>query len=538
MKQVFFKYKLDYSFIFLIAFFLFFWLQSVGTLADPDSFYHAKMTVLIKEQGVIKNFPWLQFTTLKDYYVDHHFLYHLFLIPFIIFLNPLIGVKLAAIIFAVLLIIIIYWFLKSFKIKGAIFYCLLLLVVNPFIFRINLAKAPVLSILFLILGLYFLFNYRYWLLFILSFFYVWLYGGWPLMFVLTIIFVTIKSLNEFWREWNRKEVNLIKPEQKIKIKPKIKESISLFFHNFFSVKNLRLLLASFNGLSAGLVFNPYFPQNLYFYWQQTIKIGLVNYQNIIGVGAEWYPYKFFDLFSGASLVFILLLVALILFVIGWKKQNVYSWALFFISLFFFLFTLKSRRNVEYFIPFTVIFSAFAISNFLEGMDIKKELLKLKDLFLKKKLLFIALTVYFIGIISFISIRDVKAVRRDFEKGFAFGLREGVSQWLKNNTPPRSIVFHNHWDEFPILFYYNSHNYYLVGLDPTFMYEYNKDLYWEWYNIVTGKDKEDLYLKVKNDFGASYVLWTKERTSAEDNFAKDERFKLLYEDKEARVYEVL
>lgn len=545
-KELFIKYRLAYLFLFLISFFLFFWLQDTRTFADPDSFYHTKIAILIKDQGIINDFPWLQFTTLKDYYIDHHLLYHLALIPFIIFLEPLIGVKLAAIVFAALLLMAIYWFLRRFRVKGALFYCLLLLVVNPFIFRINLAKAPVLSILFLVVALYFLFKSRVWPLFILSFFYVWLYAGWPLMLVLTVIFITVSATAGLWRELNKpipikveeNKVGLIEAGSKKEEKIGIKIFLILFFKKLFFGKNFKLFFACLNGLLAGLVINPYFPKNLYFYWQQTIKIGLINYQKIIGVGAEWYPYKFPDLISNASLVFMLLLIALILFIVSYKKQNIYSWTLFFISLFFFLFTLKSRRNVEYFIPFAVIFSALAISNFLEGLDIGQELSKLKGLFLKKKLLFIPLAVYFILMIGFISLRDVRAARKDFEDGFAFGRREAVSRWLQKNTPQGSIVFQNHWDEFPLLFYYNSHNYYIVGLDTTFMYEYDKGLYWEWYNIVTGKDKENLYRKVKSDFHASYVLWIKERTTAEDNFSKDSGLELLYEDEEARVYQVL
>jgi hypothetical protein len=552
MKNFFYKYKLNYVFLFFIAFFFFFWLQNSQTFADPDSFYHAKMALLMKDQGIIQNFPWLQFTTLKNLYIDHHLLYHVFLIPFVIFGDPLFGTKLAAISFAALLITVIYWFLRRFKIKGSIFYCLLLLLINPFIFRINLAKAPVLSSVFLILALFFLFRRKIWPLFFISFFYVWLYGGWPLMLVFTIIFLVVDTINNLWQELNPKkpepvienniidgqEIILIKSEERIPAAIGFREFIVLFLARFFSGINLKLLIANVSGLVIGLVVNPYFPKNLFFYWEQTIKIGLINAQNTISVGAEWYPYKLFDFVSGANLIFILLLLALTMFIVGYKKQNIYSWTLFFISLFFFIFTLKSRRNVEYFVPFVVIFSAFSLSKVFQYADFHEYRLWFKKLPRIKKFLSFILVVYMVTAIVFISTRDVLSARKDLTGGFAWSKMEKASQWLVANTPQGSIVFNNNWDEFPSLFYYNAHNYYIVGLDPTFMYDYNKDLYWEWYNIVVGKDKENLNQKVKNDFKASYVLWATERTKVEDSFAKSAGFKLIYSDDEAKIYQVL
>lgn len=562
MKNFFFKYRLNYIFLFAAVFLFFFWLQNSHTFADPDSFYHAKMALLMKDQGIVQNFPWLQFTTLKNNYIDHHLLYHVFLIPFIIFGDPLFGAKLAAIFFAALLITVVYWFLRSFsaedgsasggKIKGGVFYCLLLLLINPFVFRINLAKAPVLSSVFLIIALFFLFRQKIRPLFFISFFYVWLYGGWPLMLVFTIIFLTVNAINDLWWELNPKkseliiENNIIDGREICLIKPEIRRSpkigfikfIQLFLAKFFSGLNLKLLIANVGGLIAGLVINPYFPKNLFFYWEQTIKIGLINAQNVINVGAEWYPYKLVDLISNASLVFILLLIALSLFVIGYKKQTIYSWTLFFIALFFFLFTLKSRRNVEYFIPFVVMFSAFAINNVYQSINFNEYWLWFKKLSRIKNFLSFILVLYIGLAIAFVAGRDIVAVRNDLTGGFAWGQMEKDGQWLATNTPQDSIVFHNNWDEFPLLFYYNTHNYYIVGLDPTFMYDYNKDLYWEWYNIVTGKDKDNLNQKVKNDFKASYVLWATGRTKIEDNFANNAGFKLLYSDNEARIYQVL
>ena len=40
-------------------------------------------------------------------------------------------------------------------------------------------------------------------------------------------------------------------------------------------------------------------------------------------------------------------------------------------------------------------------------------------------------------------------------------------WLARNTPAGSRVFTTGWDDFPHMFFWNTHNTYLVGLDPTY-----------------------------------------------------------------------
>ncbi|NQU83755.1 MAG: hypothetical protein HQ536_03510, partial [Parcubacteria group bacterium] len=99
--------------IFVLSFlFFFFVIQPFNTFPDPDSFYHAKMGVLTAD-GFVKDFPWLQFTGLKDYFTDHHLAYHILLVPFIFFFGPLLGTKIASVFFASLLISVLYLFLKE-----------------------------------------------------------------------------------------------------------------------------------------------------------------------------------------------------------------------------------------------------------------------------------------------------------------------------------------------------------------------------------------------------------------------------------------
>lgn len=56
-------------------------------------------------------------------------------------------------------------------------------------------------------------------------------------------------------------------------------------------------------------------------------------------------------------------------------------------------------------------------------------------------------------------------------------------YLTAHSSPGDVVFTTDWDDFPVFFYYNSHNHYVVGLDPKFTHERRPDL-WERYVRLT------------------------------------------------------
>ncbi|MBU1130898.1 hypothetical protein KJ840_02085 [Patescibacteria group bacterium] len=512
------KYFADYFAALLLAFIFFSWLQSSPTLPEPDSFYHAKMAVFLSDGQMLSQFPWLQEIGLAENFVDHHFLYHLILAPFVRWFDPLIGVKIATIIFASLAVLLIYWLFKKFEIKWPFLFMVILLASQPWLFRASLVKAPAVLLSFLLFAFYFVAHQKYKSLAFISFLAVWLYAGWPLLPALVILYILLVWFLE-----------------------KIKDQDSIWFRikGFLKIKKNKVVpwpgaMYCLGGIIAGLIINPYFPYNLNFYWQQTVKIALINYQNIIGVGGEWYPYGFINLITDASLVCALLVVSLLVFILTFKKQSVYSWFWGILAVLFFLLTLKSRRNVEFFIPFAVIFSAFAFSDCVKRLS-----------FVKMKMLIGASGRAILGIIFLIISlsflvqipKDLTAAKRDINNGWPLDHYQEASYWLKENTPPGSIVFNADWDDFPFLFYYNSHNYYLLGLDPTFMYEKNQKRYQKYVDITLGKIGTNLKQIIKEEFKADYVFLDNQHAVLNNNLRLDPNFDLVYYDNEGKIYQV-
>ncbi|HJS19412.1 MAG TPA: hypothetical protein VJ785_11740 [Anaerolineales bacterium] len=85
----------------------------------------------------------------------------------------------------------------------------------------------------------------------------------------------------------------------------------------------------------------------------------------------------------------------------------------------------------------------------------------------------------------------------------YDLYADASQWLEENSDSGELVFQTDWDDFPRLFFYNTHNTYLVGLDPTSMQMYDEELYNLWVPIVRGEVGQPSQF-IANVFHARYV----------------------------------
>lgn len=546
--------------LFIFAFCFLFFLQYSKSFADPDSFYHAKIIYLMQQKiingqlPIFKQFPWLYYTVLGTNYIDHHFLYHLLSIPCLVFAqlllklplfaklkftngySTLIGFKLATIEWGSSFITIFYWILKKIKIKGAIFYGLLLLIINPFVFRLSLGKATAASLIFLFIGIYFIIQKKIWPLFFISFFYVWLYGGWPLMLVVVGVFVVSDAI-----------INTVETRQCL---------ISVIRRGSAS----SLLLATTAGLLAGLIINPYFPKNLIFYYHQIYQIAILNYKNILNVGAEWYPYNFFELLSASSPIFLLTIPAIILFIGNMfhfsknkntatgahcntspqcQKQNFQIKILLFsfiLSILFLGLTLRSRRNVEYFFPFLTLFiaSSFTISlkNFYKPINWQTIYRKLTQKWLTTGVL----SGFFIVAIPFIIFRDISTVKKELSGELNWKKWQPASEWLKNNTQKNEIIFHNDWDDWPFLFFHNENNRYIVGLDPTFMYNFDRQLYQEWSDATLGQNTQPLDIILKK-FNSKYILVDNQHLSLENQIILNDNFIKVFSDSETKIYKL-
>lgn len=519
---------MSYVVVFVLSFALFLLYQANSVFADPDSFYHVKVALLMRDQGTIHSFPWLGLTTLGQHYTDQHYLYHVLLIPFITVLPPLIGMKLATVFFAAAFMTTFYWFLRTFGVRWPFLFFLLLLLSRPLTFRMSLAKAPSTSLLLLFLGLAFVFRFQLRRTALLAITYVWYYGGFPLYLVVTGIYAGVSMI---YNKVHRKPASHRLVEKAMSL-------VGRFRGRHAWSRNWAILAVVFAGLVIGVVLNPYFPDNIHFYWQQLVNIGIINFQKTIGVGAEWYPYGFVALLTNTPFTSLVLLLSVIAIIFGAKHLTKQSISMILMAIFFMLLTLKSRRYIEYYVPFAMAAGALTISDAIRGTSGHTLVREIKRMFLEStwaKAIGVLLIIYLASGIGFIAGRDVMGQVRDLKNGYALTSYEKVGKWMTQHTPVGSRIVHSDWDEFPPLFYYNSHNTYIAGLDPTFLYIADKNIYWTWANLTLGRFSGDVYQAVTETLQSKYVLVSQGHEAMRSLVVTDGRFHEIYRDAEVTVY---
>ena len=496
-----------------LAFAIFLLIFAIAQFMSPniigfDGYYHIKAAGIVKENGLIKEFPWAKHTILSENYADIQFLFRLLQIPFIAFFGLALGAKISAALFAAIAFTIFYWFLHNSKIKFPLFWSLLYVFTSvELMYRFLLGRQMPLAISLIILTVYFLQEKKYFLLGLASLIFVWLYSGFVIQLFIIFAYFLIEKI--FTKKFDCK----------------------IIFYPFF-------------GAIAGLIINPYFPNNLSMLYIQIFKVNLLS--NLYNV--EWKPWPFLEFIKNNIIA--LFYFALSVFIIiknkklleqssvlehssASRKETSPMWMAkmqaYFLSLavFFFAYTILSRRMQEYFIPFAILASAFIANDYFQSLE-KSE---------KKKLL---KTLRINGIILIIIIGSVSFVllKRDYIKTEFFHNYNGCAEWMKGNIPKGSLVFTNAY-AFPYLFFKNSDVIYTHGIDLAYSYLHNPVKFERYIGILQGnlKGKTDFILE---DYAPDYVFSGKLKQDVQlfkYIVAHKENYKAVYEDEWCAVLKV-
>ncbi len=480
------------SFIILIVCFVFAaffqFSPSMPLYSGEDSFYHVGMAKFITEHGIVQKFPWLHFTNLNQNFVDHELLFHLLLIPFVKVFGENFGPKIMVMFFFALTFSILYLIFKNQKVKFAAIITLFLLFVMPgdFYFRMAFIRVQSVSLFLMVLSFYLIFQKKYLWLFVISFLFVWLYGG--SVFLLVIIF-------------------------------------SYLIAQFLTDEKIdkKIILAGISGFLAGFILNPYFPKNLHFLFDQLFKTGLFAQKYS---GGEWRPYDAWYFVQISFLPLLLFLGGILLSLSKQIKHNANRISILIFSMVLLFFQLKSKRFVEYW-PF---FGATS------GVLLLHE--PLFKIYQKSKQVFIPGVVLLLFLAFFYANTQISQGLRDTETPINIKTTQEVNEFLIKNSPTGEIVFTDDWDVFPFYFYFNQKNYYIVGLDPEFMNQFDHDLYEEFADISSGDDPNNLE-RIKNDFKASWVLVADDHPQFRENLINAPTlFENVFENQNYTLFKVI
>ena len=480
--------------IFIVFFGIFFFanLLKEGFWSTDDPYYHAKHSALIAQTGdltLVK--PWAEFHFLNYAPNDPWWGFHLLQAVFIYFFGIFLGVKISSAILAGLFFAVFYFILKKFSIRYPfVWTCLVFVSSSYFLFRISMERPQVLGMIILPLFSYLLVHpvrnsnrvlnpvrdlslsgvnaagiipkpnpdagqwsiisngvkKKYYLMFCLAVIFTIFYH----LFLSLFFLIFFYGLAEYYQE------------RKVSLKPFIFTGL---------------------GVLAGVLLHPDSLNYLFVVFVSFAEILYLKFAGVdLGVGGELYPSPMSDFIFSNFLIFIPFCLAIVLF-LAVKQINKNREIIFYflVSVFWFSTSLIIIRAVDFWVPFGWLFVALVFKEFSQS----EEWLRIKNIFRRHFNLKVTAFFFFCFVLS-VSLFNITEI-------FFIGIWEDnqtsvdryiaeANDWLKKNTPAGSIIFFDNWSFWPMMFFYNDHNRYLAGMDPTFLYEYDHQLFWIWKNI--------------------------------------------------------
>ncbi|MEK7078288.1 MAG: hypothetical protein AAB911_01835 [Patescibacteria group bacterium] len=486
---------------------------SANNIADPDGFYHIAHAKIYRDQGLLSaDFPWVQYSAINQLKADIWYGFHVFLIPFTYFNDLTIGIKFAGIFLTSLVLILFFLIIKKLQVQYPLFWTILLFFSVPDVHWRFLMVRP--HILTFILGLFLLY-------------YLAKNNRWGILF--SALAISFFHLALFWIVFLIVGAVLI--SQTI-IKSKIK-----FIPIVYAVVGAIMgWLARPNPIGA-------------------IKLAYIQVVQLMVEKLNGIPFQFGSELKPGShwsvliTEFLPIAILLILAIWAWlknkhtlKSESILLWSSLILAMIFGgIFVFIARRSIDLFVGFGLIFAALSWSLF--GSKIRHSNILLTVFFA----VLAANTLYFANIYK--------------KQAISSNTFKESSLWLKENSKSGDIVFNVHWDNFPMLFFWNQKNYYINGMDPIFEYAFDKQLYWKHYYLdidglaiknnigytcsnirseCSDNNMVEVYDALKNNFKAKYIFVEPSRNPKLNRYLEfDKRFKNVFSNQSKEsIFEVL
>jgi len=429
-------------------------------ITDPDGFYHLRHSWLYRNEGIFEtSFPWVQFSVVRTLGGDLWYGFHLLLIPFTFVPDLVWGIKIAGA--SITLISLFLYFLAFYrlKLKFPLLWPAIFPFVNyPLISRLAVTRPHPLSFGLNMLLFSFLIKGDAWPVFFISFLLSFIHLSLSWIPVLTLVIISVA------RATNKQ------PLEKNKIAGLLS---GIIIGAFLRPQPLATLKLAYIQLIDIII-------------QKMEGVGLQFGLELVPFGLSRLSFYLLPLFVATTLLFIWLV---------YKKhlakthldQKMAIWVLMILTLLFLILTVfVAGRAIEFFISYLLLFMAFNLTLFL-GYNQNNDTVPGK--LLNNKLISGGIVVAISALFIFNGIDTFKKYEQYLNWLFNPYRSKTASMWLEKNTWPGDIVFHLGWDNFPELFFWNRHNYYINGMDPIFLFKYDPGLYWEFHFLSIDKGGE-------------------------------------------------
>ena len=429
-------------------------------LPGTDGYYHIKFAYLMRQNGILWEFPWATVSLWTEHFSDKEFLYHLYLIPFTYFSNLVTGIKVATVLLAALAVTSFYAIVKSNAVRYPFFWYLALISSGAyFLCRANIPRPQVISITLALWAIHFVINHKLKALFAITFIYTWSYTAGHLPLIFAAIASLVIFFDEFRLEW-------------------------------------KTPTAALAGFLAGMLIHPYFPDNFIIFWIQNFEILWKGAgDNVdLAMGGEFKAMSTKTMLFTSTTVVLGLISVLVTALWSPRKIDSKTKQVFAIALALFILTCIVQRFAEYSHPalilfFGMYFSPIVLEKFPQGVSS-----------IPKTPLLLGLII--LGILIDRSIDSTIPYFRIPPNDYKY-----AALYLKNHTEEDEVVFTCDWDDTPNLFYENHKNRYIIFLDPNFMYLWKPEEWKKWSDLAAGRAKGQTYDLLKNYYRVRFGVCT-------------------------------
>jgi len=407
-------------------------------LMEFDSYFHAKMGAIVMEKGLIHDFPWMYFTFQRDNYANPYLLFHAYLGLWLKVLpaHPLAAVKLAMIVLLGLIAVAYVKVVQAVHPKWVWLSVMLLpaLLVGSVYLRLISVRPHVLSILILLIGLRAILTKKWWILGAVSFLYSYSYSA-----------------------------------------PVILPAVALIASAAFSLREKRLAWQPFafslGGMVAGLVLNPYFPNDLHYLYAVLFKMAV---RQSATAPIELQPLASSEVLSINAVSFLLLFLGLLAALSSTRKPSANGLFMFATTGLFFVLLMFSYRYIEYW-PFVASLGASTLLREAYADDPQAGRVMKK-----------AVAGVLGGLFLLIGAVGARDGYRRAQSTVPYEALKGIADVLDKEADPGDIVYTNVWAVPMGLFYASDKAHYVLMCDPETMRIAYPGLYRLWSEINIGQ----------------------------------------------------
>ena len=463
-----------------------------ANIPDTDPYYHIKLASILRNHGIIHEFPWTQFSSWKAGFFDKDFLFHVILIPFA--QGDLVwGAKIANCFLVGMFGLSFYCLLNLSNIRFALFWTLLLFGAGfHFWNRMFLLRPALISIPLLLYGT--LSIVRGWKIsaFLLTAIYVLSYNAAFLLPLVALLFFIISIIFREENKW-------------------------------------RILLAVLLGFLAGILAHPYRTTMWENFWIQNMYVLLSSWgdRENIRSASELSSLGAREFILHTTLSSLCAFVSMLYPLLRNIRVSSAQVTFLFLQLIFFVLTALSQRFIEYWVPLSVFSLAFIIAT-PQKMAVQSNRVTRMGCYVVMVISLVA--------VGFMFNKAWPVTRLIYMKSGKHA-GEDAALWMQTNIPKNEIVFTCDWDDSPHLFFFNDQNRYLVMADPNYFYRWNEKLWSSWITIGRGEDPL-IYENIGKLFKADYVYCTSEFSSFINQVSKHPGFEQLYADKSSVIFKRL